>query len=82
MFNVFNIKIVLVDFCLVKCIDKDLKIGEFLIEVVAVFFCKELGLYDYLIENYIFKLGLNFYWFKELQEIEILDNYYYVWVNC
>jgi len=81
MLNVPNIKIALVDPRPAKRTDKDLKIGESLIEVAAVFLCKELGLHDYLIENHTPKSGLNFHWPKEPQETETLDNYYHVWAN-
>jgi len=60
---------------------KDLKIGESMVEVAAVFVCKELGLHEYMIENHTPKSGLNFHWPKEVSETETLDNYYHVWSN-
>lgn len=81
LLNVPNIKVALVDPRPTKRTDKDLKIGEFLIEVAAVFLCKELGLHDYLIENHTPKSGLNFHWPKETEETSDLDDYYHVWAN-
>ena len=81
LLNVPNIKIALVDPRPAERTDKDLKIGESLIEVAAVFLCKELGLHDYLIENHTPKSGLNFHWSKEIDQTETLDDYYHVWAN-
>jgi flavin-dependent dehydrogenase len=61
--------------------EKDLKIGESLIEVAALFLCKELGLHDYLIENHTPKSGLNFHWSKNPACTQRLDDYYHVWAN-
>ncbi|NEQ24849.1 MAG: tryptophan halogenase, partial [Microcoleus sp. SIO2G3] len=61
--------------------EKDLKIGESLIEVAALFLCKELGLHDYLIENHPPKSGLNFHWPKDPAQTETLDDYYHIWAN-
>ena len=65
MLNIPNIRVALIDPRPVERTDKDLKIGESLIEVAALFLCKELGLHDYLIENHPPKSGLNFHWPKD-----------------
>ncbi|MBD3886783.1 tryptophan 7-halogenase [Phormidium tenue FACHB-886] len=61
--------------------EKDLKIGESLIEVAALFLCKELGLHEYLIENHTPKSGLNFHWSKQPDCTQSLNDYYHVWAN-
>jgi flavin-dependent dehydrogenase len=61
--------------------EKDLKIGESLIEIAAVFLCKELGLHDYLIEHHTPKSGLNFHWSKDPASTQHLEDYYHVWAN-
>jgi flavin-dependent dehydrogenase len=81
MLNIPNIKIALVDPRPIERSDKDLKIGESLIEVAALFLCKELGLHDYLIENHPPKSGLNFHWPKDPAQTETLDDYYHIWAN-
>ena len=81
MLNIPNVKIALVDPRPIERSDKDLKIGESLIEVAALFLCKELGLHDYLIENHPPKSGLNFHWPKEPAQTETLDDYYHIWAN-
>ena len=81
MLNIPNIKIALVDPRPIERSDKDLKIGESLIEVAALFLCKELGLHDYLIENHPPKSGLNFHWPKDPAQTESLDDYYHIWAN-
>lgn len=81
LLNIPNIRIALVDPRPIERSDKDLKIGESLIEVAALFLCKELGLHDYLIENHTPKSGLNFHWPKDTARTETLDNYFHVWSN-
>jgi flavin-dependent dehydrogenase len=81
MLNIPNIKVALVDPRPLERSDKDLKIGESLIEVAALFLCKELGLHDYLIENHPPKSGLNFHWPKDPAQTESLDDYYHIWAN-
>ncbi|MEA5568505.1 NAD(P)/FAD-dependent oxidoreductase [Anabaena sp. UHCC 0399] len=81
LLNIPNIKIALIDPRPVERSDKDLKIGESIIEVAALFLCKELGLHDYLIENHPPKSGLNFHWPKDAAQTETLDDYYHVWAN-
>jgi flavin-dependent dehydrogenase len=81
MLNIPNIRVALIDPRPVERTDKDLKIGESLIEVAALFLCKELGLHDYLIENHPPKSGLNFHWPKDPAKTETLDDYYHVWAN-
>ena len=81
MLNIPNIKIALIDPRPIERSEKDLKIGESLIEVAALFLCKELGLHDYLIENHPPKSGLNFHWPKDPAQTESLDDYYHIWAN-
>jgi len=81
MLNIPNIKVALVDPRPIERSEKDLKIGESLIEVAALFLCKELGLHDYLIENHPPKSGLNFHWPKDPAQTETLDDYYHIWAN-
>ena len=81
LLNIPNIRVALVDPRPVERSEKDLKIGESLIEVAAIFLCKELGLHDYLIENHTPKSGLNFHWPKDPVHTETLDNYFHVWAN-
>lgn len=61
--------------------DKDMKIGESTVEVAALFISRELGLYDYMIENHTPKHGLNFHWPKDASKTETLDDYYHVLIN-
>ena len=42
--------------------DRDMKVGESMVEIGALFVCKELGLHDYMIENHAPKFGLSFHW--------------------
>jgi len=81
MLNVPNLKVALVDPRPVERGDKDLKIGESTIEIAALFLSKELGLYEYLIENHVPKIGLNFHWPKAADQTEKLSDYYHIWSN-
>lgn len=81
LLNIPNIKIAIVDPRPPERSHKDLKIGESLIEVAALFLCKEMGLHDYLIENHAPKSGLNFHWSKNPAQTETIDDYYHVWAN-
>jgi flavin-dependent dehydrogenase len=77
-----DIKVAIVDpRSLDRSEEKDLKIGESLIEIAALFLCKELGLHEYLIENHTPKSGLNFHWSKHPEKTERLEDYYHVWAN-
>lgn len=79
MLNIPNIKIALVDPRPEERTEKDLKVGESTVEVSTLFLGKELGLYDYLIENHPPKFGLNYHWAKEPEKTETIDDYYHVW---
>ena len=61
--------------------DKDMKVGESMVEIGALFVCKELGLHDYMIENHAPKFGLSFHWPKEEGHSATLSDYYHVWAN-
>jgi flavin-dependent dehydrogenase len=60
---------------------KDLKIGESTVEIAAIFLSKELGLYEYLIENHLPKYGLNYHWPKTPDITDTIDDYYHIWTN-
>ncbi len=62
LLNVPNIKIALIDPRPEERTNKDLKIGESMVEIATLFVCKELGLYEYMIENHPPKYALNFHW--------------------
>ncbi len=81
MLNIPNIKVALIDPRPEDRTEKDLKIGESTVEVATLFLGKELGLYDYLIENHPPKLGLNFHWPKNTTQTQMLEDYYHVWCN-
>ncbi|GAX44302.1 hypothetical protein NIES4075_53200 [Tolypothrix sp. NIES-4075] len=81
MLNIPNIKVALIDPRSEERREKDMKLGESMVEVAALFLCKELGLHDYLIENHPPKSGLNFHWSKNPAKTETLDDYYHVWSN-
>ncbi|RCJ30592.1 tryptophan halogenase [Nostoc minutum NIES-26] len=81
LLNVPNIKIALIDPRPEERTEKDLKIGESTVEVAALFICKELGLYEYIIENHPPKFGLNFHWPKDPAKTGTIDDYYHIWTN-
>jgi flavin-dependent dehydrogenase len=81
LLNVPNIKIALIDPRPEERTNKDLKIGESMVEIAALFVCKELGLYEYMIENHPPKLGLNFHWSKNKENTNTIDDYYHIWNN-
>lgn len=60
---------------------RDLKVGESLVEISAMFLYRELELQEYLIENHPPKYGLNFHWPKRIEKTATLDDYYHVWTN-
>jgi 2-polyprenyl-6-methoxyphenol hydroxylase-like FAD-dependent oxidoreductase len=76
LLNIPDIKIALIDPRPEERTQKDLKIGESMVEVATLFVCKELGLYDYMIENHPPKAGLNFHWPKDPKKTENTDDYY------
>jgi flavin-dependent dehydrogenase len=81
LLNIPDIKIALIDPRPEERTQKDLKIGESMVEVATLFVCKELGLYDYMIENHPPKAGLNFHWPKDPKKTENTDDYYHIWNN-
>ena len=60
---------------------KDLTIGESTVEIAADFMMKDLGLYDYLIENHAPKHGLSFHWPKNPEQTKTVDDYFNIWTN-
>lgn len=74
-----NLKVALIDPRPEERTNKDLKIGESTVEVSALFLCRELGLYEYLIENHVPKHGLNYHWPKDPTKTDFIDDYYSVW---
>lgn len=74
-----NIKIALVDSRPEERTNKDLKIGEATVEVSSMFLFRELGLYEYLIENHVPKQGLHFHWPKQPNKTDSFDEYYSLW---
>jgi flavin-dependent dehydrogenase len=81
MLKIPNIRVAIVDPRPEERTDKDLKIGESTVEIATLFVCKELGLYEYAIENHPPKYGLNFNWAKDTTKTESVDDYYQVWYN-
>jgi len=81
LLNVPNIKIALIDPRPEERTNKDLKIGESMVEIATLFVCKELGLYEYMIENHPPKFGLNFHWPKKKDKTTTTDDYYHIWNN-
>lgn len=79
MLNVPGIKIAMIDPRPEQRTKKDLKVGESTVEVSTLFFGKELGLYDYMIENHPPKYGLNYHWVKDPEKTEEIDDYYHMW---
>ncbi len=79
LLNISNIKIALVDPRPEERTDRDMKVGESTVEISTLMICKELGLYDYMIENHPPKFGLNFHWAKEAGKTENTEDYYHIW---
>jgi len=76
-----NIKIAIVDPRSPERTTKDLTVGESTVEICATFLTKELGLYEYLIENHAPKHGLSFHWPKSPQQTNSTDDYHSIWTN-
>lgn len=55
------------------------KIGESTVEIAATFMGRELGLYDYLIENHQPKVGLAFHWPKDNAKTGAIEDYASLW---
>lgn len=81
LLNIPNIKIALIDPRPEERTEKDLKLGESTVEIAALFIGKELGLYEYLVENHPPKFGLNFHWPKDQEKTASIEDYYHVWDN-
>ncbi|AOY80735.1 tryptophan 7-halogenase [Moorena producens JHB] len=81
LLNIPNIKIALIDPRPEERTEKDLKIGESMVEIATLFVCKELGLYEYMIDNHPPKFGLSFHWPKDPTKTESTDDYYHIWAN-
>lgn len=74
-----NIKVALIDPRPEERTNKDLKIGEATVEISSMFLFRELGLYEYLIENHVPKQGLHFHWPKQPSKTDSFDDYYSLW---
>ena len=61
--------------------NRQMKVGESLVEISAMFLYKELELHEYLIENHAPKYGLNFHWPKRVDQTKTIDDYYHIWTN-
>jgi flavin-dependent dehydrogenase len=81
LLNIPGIRIAIIDYRPEERADDDLKLGESTVEVATLFMCKDLGLYEYVIENHPPKYGLNFHWPKQSDETENIDNYFHIWAN-
>jgi len=81
LLNVPNIKIALVDPRSEERTEKEMKVGESTVEISTLLICKELGLYEYMIENHPPKFGLNFHWPKNPAKTEITNDYYHLWAT-
>ncbi|MDJ0697859.1 MAG: tryptophan 7-halogenase [Mastigocoleus sp. MO_167.B18] len=81
LLNIPNIKIAIIDPRSPERTVKDLTVGESTVEIAADFLMKELGLYEYLIENHAPKHGLSFHWSKNPNQTNTIDDYYHVWTN-
>ncbi|MEH1775577.1 NAD(P)/FAD-dependent oxidoreductase [Nostoc sp.] len=79
LLNVPNIKIALVDPRPEERTEKDLKVGESAVEISTLMICKELGLYDYMVEHHPPKFGLNFHWPKHPENTENINDYHHLW---
>ena len=62
-------------------IAEERKIGESTVEIAALHLYKELGLYEYLIENHPPKYGLNFHWPRDPGQTNTLEDYFSIWTN-
>lgn len=81
LLNIPGIKIALVDPRSENRTDRDMKVGESTVEISTLMICKELGLYDYMIENHPPKFGLNFHWPKDPAQTANTDDYYHLWAT-
>ncbi len=81
LLNIPNIKIAIIDPRSPIRTEKDLTVGESTVEIAADFLTKDLGLYEYLIENHAPKHGLSFHWPKNPKQTNTTDDYYNIWTN-
>ena len=81
LLNVPDISVAIIDPRPPQRTVKDMKIGESTVEIAANFMMKDLGLYDYLIENHAPKHGLSFHWPKDPAQTKTVDDYFNVWSN-
>jgi flavin-dependent dehydrogenase len=81
MLNIPGIKVAIIDPRSPERDGNDLKVGESLVEITAMFLYKELGLSEYLIENHPPKYGLTFHWAKDSSKSQTIDDYHHIWVN-
>ncbi|MCO4772348.1 MAG: tryptophan 7-halogenase [Deltaproteobacteria bacterium] len=77
--NVPGLKIALIEPRTVEEIAQIRKIGESTVEIAATFMGRELGLYDYLIENHQPKVGLAFHWPKDNAKTDSIGDYASLW---
>ena len=81
LLNIPNIKVAIVEPRSPERTQKDLTVGESIVEIAADFLMKDLGLYEYLIENHAPKHGLSFHWPKNPNQTNNIDDYYNIWTN-
>ena len=81
MLNVPGLRIALIDPRVGDGSDGDYKVGESTVEISSMFLYKDLGLYEYLIDNHPPKYGLNFHWPKDGAKTSELDDYHHIWTN-
>lgn len=79
MRNIPGIKIALIEPRSMDEIATIHKIGESTVEIAATFIDRELGLYDYLIENHQPKVGLAFHWPKDVAKTDDILDYASLW---
>ena len=79
LLNVPGIRIAMIDPRSEDRTEKDLKVGESAVEISTLMICKELGLYDYMVEEHPPKFGLNFHWPKDPKHTEHTDDYHHLW---
>lgn len=79
--NVPGVKVALIDPRAGEEEGGDFKVGESTVEISSMFLYKELGLYEYLIDNHPPKYGLNFHWPKNGAKTDALADYHHIWTN-
>jgi len=81
MLNVPGLKVALIDPRVGDGSEGDFKVGESTVEISSMFLYKDLGLYEYLIDNHPPKYGLNFHWPKDGSKTAELGDYHHIWTN-